>query len=240
LLAGNTVFRPLNYHSNIIRRVAIVTTIRVLLADDHRLFREGLRYICATAGGFDVVGEAATGTEAVAMARDLNPDVVLMDIQMPEMDGVRATAVITGERPDAGVVILTMYRQDTYVFEAIKAGARGYLLKDVSGDEVVAAVRYAAQGGVILQPEMASLVFDEFRRLTGEEQDGVPDERLTPGEMDVLLRIAQGDDNRRIAAALHITTKTVANRLSEIFSKLHVKNRTQAALTALRKGWSEL
>jgi len=217
-----------------------VNPIRVLLADDHRLFREGLRYICATVGGFDVVGEASTGTEAVAMARDLNPDVVLMDIQMPEMDGVRATAVITGERPDAGVVILTMYRQDTYVFEAIKAGARGYLLKDASGDDVVAAVRYAAQGGVMLQPEMASLVFDEFRRLTGEEQDGVPDERLTPGEMEVLLRIAQGDDNRQIAAALHITAKTVANRLSEIFSKLHVKNRTQAALTALRKGWTEL
>jgi DNA-binding NarL/FixJ family response regulator len=217
-----------------------MTPIRVVLADDHRLFREGLRFICETVGGFDVVGEAATGAEAVAMARDLNPDVVLMDIQMPEMDGVRATAAISGERPDVRVVILTMYRHDAYVFEAIKAGARGFLLKDVSGDDMVAAVRYAALGGVTLQPEMASLVFDEFRRLTGKEQDCVPDDRLTPGEMEVLLRIAQGEDNRRIAAALHITTKTVANRLSEIFSKLHVKNRTQAALTALRKGWTEL
>uniref|UniRef100_UPI00059D224F response regulator transcription factor n=1 Tax=Geotalea uraniireducens TaxID=351604 RepID=UPI00059D224F len=221
-------------------RVAIVTPIRVLLADDHQLFREGLRHICEAVGEFEVVGEAATGTEAVTMARDLNPDVVLMDIQMPEMDGVRATAAITCERPDARVIILTMYRQDTYVFEAIKAGARGYLLKDGSGDDVVAAVRSVAQGGVILPPDMASLVFEEFRRLAGDEQDGVPDERLTPGEMDVLLRIAQGDDNRQIAAALNVTTKTVANRLSEIFSKLHVKNRTQAALTALRKGWAGL
>lgn len=214
--------------------------IRVLLADDHQLFREGLRHICEVVGGFDVVGETATGTEAVAMARDLEPDLVLMDIQMPEMDGVRATAAITGERPDARVVIVTMYRQDTYIFEAIKAGAKGYLLKDSSGEDVVAAVRCVAQGGVILQPEMASMVFDEFRRLSGDGQDYVPDERLTPAEMDVLLRIALGDDNRQIAAALSITTKTVANRLSEIFSKLHVKNRTQAALTALRKGWAGL
>jgi DNA-binding NarL/FixJ family response regulator len=212
----------------------------LLLADDHTLFREGVRQVCTVVGGFDVVGEAATGVEAVSLARTLKPDVILMDIQMPEMDGVGATAAITGENPDARVIILTMYRQDTYVFEAIKAGARGYLLKDVSGEELVAAVRCGAQGGVVLPPEMASLLFDEFRRLSGERRDGVPEERLTPGEMDVLLRIARGEDNRQIADALNLTTKTVANRLSEIFAKLHVKNRTQAALTALRKGWAEL
>ncbi len=214
--------------------------IRVLLADDHHLFREGLRHICEAVGGFDVVGEAATGTEAVTMSRDLNPDVALMDIQMPEMDGVRATAAITGERPDARVIVLTMYRHDTYVFEAIKAGASGYLLKDSSGDDVVAAVRCVAQGGAIIPPEMASMVLAEFRRLAEGGRDGSSDERLTAAEMEVLLRVAQGEDNHQIAAALNITTKTVANRLYTIFCKLHVKNRTQAALTALRKGWAGL
>ena len=214
--------------------------IRVLLADDHHLFREGLRHICEAVGGFDVVGEAATGTEAVTMSRDLNPDVALMDIQMPEMDGVRATAAITGERPDARVIVLTMYRHDTYVFEAIKAGASGYLLKDSSGDDVVAAVRCVAQGGAIIPPEMASMVLAEFRRLAEGGRDGSSDERLTAAEMEVLLRVAQGEDNHQIAAALNITTKTVTNRLYTIFCKLHVKNRTQAALTALRKGWAGL
>lgn len=217
-----------------------MSRIRVLLADDHHLFREGLRHICETVGGFEVIGEAATGAEAATMARDLMPDVILMDIQMPEMDGVRATAVITAERPDTRIVILTMYRQDSYVFEAIKSGARGYLLKDSSGDDVIAAVRCVAGGGVIMPPEMASLVFEEFRRLAEGGQEGDPDERLTTAEMDVLLMVARGEDNQQIAAALNIAAKTVANRLYTIFCKLHVKNRTQAALAALRRGWAEL
>ncbi len=214
-------------------------TIRVLLADDHKLFREGLRQICELAGDFQVAGEAATGEEAVAMALELKPDVVLMDIQMPGMGGIRATGAIAAADPHIGIIILTMYRQDTYLFEAIKAGARGYLLKDCSGDEVIAAVREVARGGGIMPPEMAAMVFEEFRRMAGEG-NGMPEERLTGAEMDVLVRVAKGEENQQIAEALDITVKTVANRLYTIFCKLHVKNRTQAALTALRQGWAEL
>ncbi len=214
-------------------------TIRVLLADDHKLFREGLRQICELAGGFQVAGEAATGEEAVTLALELKPDVVLMDIQMPGMGGIRATGAIASADLPIGIIVLTMYRQDAYLFEAIKAGARGYLLKDCSGDEVIAAIREVARGGGIMPPEIAVMVFEEFRRMAGEGNDP-PEERLTGAEMDVLVRVAKGDENRQIAEALNISVKTVANRLYTIFCKLHVKNRTQAALTALRQGWAEL
>lgn len=217
-----------------------MTKIRILLADDHHLFREGLRHICELVGGFTVVGEAADGEAAVALARSTRPDVVLMDIQMPGMDGVAATAAISGEQPETGIIILTMYRQDGYVFDAIKAGARGYLLKDSSGDAVVEAVRCVARGGAILQPEMAALLCGEFSRLTQDGAPVTPEERLTGAEMHVLVKVAQGEDNHQIAEALDISVKTVANRLYSIFCKLHVRNRTQAALTALRRGWVEL
>ncbi len=212
--------------------------IRVLIADDHCLFREGLRQICELIGGFEVVGEAENGREAIDLARELGPDIVLMDIQMPVLDGVQATRFIAEQSPPVGVIILTMYRQDHYVFEALKAGARGYLLKDTDGQALVEAVQAVHRGEALIDPGTAAKVLEEFRRLsqlvTGDS------EALTEGEMDVLRLVAVGEENKVIAEQLHIAESTVANRLREVYQKLHVNNRTQAALTALRRGWVQL
>jgi len=213
--------------------------IRVLIADDHRLFREGLRQICEVIGDFEVVGEAENGQAAIALARQLSPDVILMDIQMPVLDGVQATSFIIEHNPSAQVIILTMYRQDHYVFEALKAGARGYLLKDTDGQTLVEAVRSVQRGEALIDPGMAAKVIEEFRRLGQVAQD-IDAERLTEGEMAVLRLVAEGEENKAIAQRLFISESTVANRLREIYHKLHVNNRTQAALAALRRGWVRL
>jgi len=215
-----------------------MSPIRVLIADDHRLFRQGLRYVCQ-AGGIEVVGEAEDGWEAVRLARQLRPDVVLMDIRMPGLDGVEATRLITANQPEVRIIILTMYRQDQYVFEAIKAGAQGYLLKDIDEKELVEAIHAVHRGDALINPTLAARLLEEFRRLSqGEVPEGT--EELTEGEMQVLRLVAQGADNRTVAERLAISERTVANRLSEIYRKLHVNNRVQAALVALRRGWVSL
>jgi DNA-binding NarL/FixJ family response regulator len=215
-------------------------TMRLLIADDHRLFRQGLRQICEVKGGFTVVGEAENGREAVELAVQLKPDVVLMDIQMPELDGVEATRLITLQLPETRVIILTMYRQDNYVFEAIKAGARGYLLKDVDGDDLLEAIRAVQRGEALINTAMAARVLDEFRRESQSLEDSDKVETLNAGEKDILILLAQGLDNSTIARQLLLSEKTITNRLSDIYSKLHVNNRTQAALYALRRGWARL
>jgi DNA-binding NarL/FixJ family response regulator len=214
--------------------------IRLLIADDHRLFRQGLRQLCELLGDFEVVGEAENGQEAVDLAHRLKPDVILMDINMPILDGVQATHFITEENPSARVIILTMYRQDQYVLEAIKAGARGYLLKDIDEQELVNAVQAIHQGEAMINPSLASKVLDEFRRLSEAvaETEGV--EQLTQGEMEVLRLVARGADNKTIAQQLALSERTVANRLSNVYQKLQVNSRTQAALVALRRGWATL
>ncbi|MDZ7703549.1 MAG: response regulator transcription factor [Trueperaceae bacterium] len=215
---------------------------RLLLCDDHAMFRQGLRSILELEEGFRVIGEAATGREAVRYALETKPDVVLMDIQMPELDGVAATKAILGERPEIRVIILTMYRQDRYVFEAIKVGARGYLLKDADANDLIAAIRRVANGETLLNPEMAASILDDFKKVK-EELPGHsehPISELTEREATILRLLAQGDSNQQIAEALDISEKTVRNRLSEIFSKLRLNNRTQAALYALREGIATL
>jgi DNA-binding NarL/FixJ family response regulator len=214
--------------------------IRVLLADDHRLFRQGIRQICEILGGFEVVGEAENGQEAVEAARQLQPDIILMDINMPLLDGVQATSVITRNNPGTRVIVLTMYRQDQYVFEAIKAGARGYLLKDSDEQELLDTVHAVYRGEALIDPALATRVLDEFRRLSRMTMEEGPVESLTAGEMEVLRLVAQGADNKAIGERLSLSESTIANRLSTIYQKLHVNNRTQAALVALRRGWAVL
>jgi DNA-binding NarL/FixJ family response regulator len=214
--------------------------IRMLLADDHRLFRQGMRQICEILGGFEVIGEAENGKEVVHLAQELQPDVILMDINMPLLDGVQATRIITEDNPAIRVIILTMYQQDRYVFEAIKAGARGYLLKDADEQELVDVVRAVHRGEALIDPALATRVLDEFRRLSQFTAEEGNLESLTSGELDVLRLVAQGADNKGISEQLFLSESTVANRLSTIYQKLHVNNRTQAALVALRRGWAVL
>jgi DNA-binding NarL/FixJ family response regulator len=214
---------------------------RLLLCDDHAMFRQGVRSILETEEGLRVIGEAATGREAVRHALETRPDVILMDIQMPGLDGVAATKAILAEWPEARVVILTMYRQDRYVFEAIKAGARGYLLKDADANDLIDAIRRVADGEALLNPGMASEILNEFRKAGELPVD--PQHQLTElseREADILRLLAQGASNQSIGEALNISEKTVRNRLSEIFSKLRLNNRTQAALYALREGIASL
>jgi DNA-binding NarL/FixJ family response regulator len=216
-----------------------MSSIRVLIADDHRIVRQGLRHVCEL-GGLTVVGEAEDGREAVKLARQLRPDVILMDINMPVLDGVQATHLIVEADPSVRVIILTMYRQDRYVFEAVKAGARGYLLKDIDEQDLAAAIRAVHQGDALINPSLAVKLLDEFRRL-GQMADEAEDvEGLTQGEMEVLRLVAQGADNKAIAERLALSERTVANRLSSVYEKLHVNSRTQATLAALRRGWVTL
>lgn len=214
--------------------------LAVLIADDHTLFREGLRFICESLGDFHVVGEAENGRKAIELAKSHSPDIILMDISMPEVNGMQACNEIIMHNPSTKIIILTMYHEDNHLFDAIKAGARGFLLKDTSGEKLIAGVRAVHNGEILLPKDMAMKVLGEFRRLSQENVRSTDMEQLTPAEMNVLKLVAQGEENRSIAATLNVSEKTVSNRLSEIFAKLYVNNRTQAALVALRRGWVSL
>lgn len=214
-----------------------MTPIRIMLADDHTLVRQGLRQLCEGVGGFTVVAEAANGAQAVELARTVQPDVILMDIVMPDIDGVQAIRQIMRQTPTARVIALTMYRQEQYMLDAIRAGARGYLLKTVDAGELITAVEAVHRGEYLIDPIIAARVLSEFHLSMPEQPRGEP---LTEGEMAVLRLVAQGVDNQDIAQALNYSVYTVANRLRTIYAKLHVSNRTQAALYALRQGWATL
>jgi DNA-binding NarL/FixJ family response regulator len=211
--------------------------IRVQIADDHTLVRQGLCQLCAELGGFTVVAEAENGTQAVALARATQPDVIVMDLVMPGMDGVEAIRQIIGETPNARIIALTMYRQEQYVLDAVRAGARGYLLKTVDAGELIAAIEAVHRGDYLIDPIIAARVLSELHTTM---PDLPPVESLTESEMAVLRLVAQGVDNRDIAQALSYSVYTVANRLRTVYQKLHVANRTQAALYALRQGWVTL
>jgi two-component system, NarL family, response regulator LiaR len=212
-------------------------SIRLLIADDHTLVRQGLRQLCEGPGGFTVAAEAENGAQAVAMARSAQPDVILMDLVMPGLDGVEAIRQIMQDNPKARIIALTMYREEAYMLAAIRAGARGYLLKTVDAGELIAAIEAVHRGDYLIEPMIAARVLSEFHLPIPEPAHS---EQLTEGEMAVLRLAAQGVDNQEIAQALNLSAYTVANRLRTIFEKLHVTNRTQAALYALRHGWVSL
>jgi two-component system response regulator DegU len=209
-------------------------SIRVLLADDHRMLREGLRR-SLTDEGFDVVGEADNGEQAVRLAAELSPDVILMDVSMPEMDGVEATRLIHGTGTEARILMLTMHADKDVLADAIRAGASGYLVKDCSTEEVAEAIRMAANGDTDLSPLLAASMLDEVRRL---EAPGPADEDhvITKREEEVLQRIADGCSTSEVASQLFISQKTVKNHLASIYQKLDARDRTQAVLQAVRMG----
>ena len=211
--------------------------IRILIADDHTLVRQALSQLCEGLGGFTVAAEAENGAQAVALARATQPDVIVMDIVMPDIDGVEAIRQIMRETPAARIIALTMYRQEQYMLDAIRSGARGYLLKTVDAHDLIAAIEAVHRGEYLIDPLVAVRVLSEFH-LSMPELPRV--EPLTEGEMAVLRLVAQGVDNQEVAQALNYSVYTVANRLRTIYEKLHVTNRTQAALYALRQGWVTL
>lgn len=210
--------------------------IRVLIADDHALFREGIRRLLGSAGDIEVVGEARSGEEAVGLVEDLTPDVVLLDVMMPGMSGIDVARVIRTTSPRTRVVILTVHANEEFLFEAIKAGAMGYLLKDASPDELLRAVRLVAQGDGLLAPAVAAKVFKEFARVAAAQDLAPVLTTLTARETEILRHVTAGLANKEIARALNISERTVKNHLSNIMEKLHVNSRTQAAVYALRTG----
>ena len=209
-------------------------TIRVLLADDHRLLRESLRR-SLTEEGFDVVGEAADGEEAVRRVDELMPEVVLLDVTMPEMGGVEAAGLIHQAHPDVRIVMLTMHADSDVVANAIRAGAVGYLLKDCSTEEIASAIRLAAGGETALSPQLAASMLGELRKLDRPAE--TEEERLiTKREEEVLQLIADGCSTPEVATKLYISQKTVKNHLASIYQKLDARDRTQAVLQAVRMG----
>jgi DNA-binding NarL/FixJ family response regulator len=212
---------------------AAAAPVRVLLADDHRMLRETLRRSLADFG-VEVVGEAADGREAVEQAAALRPEVVLMDVTMPVLDGIEATREIRERVPDTSVVMLTMHADDEMVVRAIRAGASGYLVKDCSVEEVADTVRRVAAGQTALSPELAASMLAEVRRL---ERAGEPAEPvITRREAEVLQLVADGLSTTEVAARLYISVKTVKNHLASIYAKLDARDRTQAVVRAVRMG----
>jgi len=211
--------------------------IRVLIADDHQLVRQGFAALLSVKPGFEVVGQAQNGAEAVAIAQSLNPDTILMDLLMPEMNGIEATREIKGENPEARILIITSFAEDENVYQAIKAGALGYLLKDSSPQELIQAIKDVCSGKMSLHPNIAMKLIEELNRPMESPATDAP---LTEREVEVLKLVAKGRSNQEIAERLVVSERTVGAHVSNILSKLHLANRTQAALYALRKGFTDL
>jgi DNA-binding NarL/FixJ family response regulator len=210
---------------------------RVLLADDHVLFREGLAGIISSQPDMEVIGEADDGLEAIVKARQLKPDLILMDIQMPDCDGLEATRVIKKELPETIIVVLTVRDDEEKLFEAIKSGAQGYLLKSIRGKEMLAMLRGALRGDAAISPHLAGRMLEEFRRMSYQvpaEADELED--LTPREQEVLGLVALGKADKQIAVDLSISVNTVKSHLRNILAKLQVSSRREAARLAKNKG----
>jgi DNA-binding NarL/FixJ family response regulator len=212
-------------------------TLRILVAEDHPLFRKGVIALLASVPEFEVVGEAATGEEAVVRAAQLQPDVILMDLQMPQVNGIEATRRILQESPSVRILVVTLFEDEDSVFMALRAGARGYVLKDADEEVVVHAIRAVGRGEAIFSPAVASRVLAYFA--ASPPGGGTPPQAfptLTEREREILNLIAQGHPNPSIATQLHLSTKTVGNYVSNIFTKLRVADRTQAIIRAREAG----
>ncbi|AKO94726.1 response regulator [Priestia filamentosa] len=221
---------------------------KIVIIDDHQLFREGVKRILDFEQDFEVVAEGDDGEEAVKLVEEYNPDVVIMDINMPGLNGVEATKQLIEEYPDTKVIILSIHDDETYVTHALQTGALGYLLKEMDADALVQAVRVVAEGGSYLHPKVTNSLVNEYRRLASQAQNERkyaareieirrPLHLLTRRECEVLQLLADGKSNRGIGETLYISEKTVKNHVSNILQKMNVNDRTQAVVVAIKNGW---
>ncbi|MBP1947988.1 response regulator transcription factor [Virgibacillus litoralis] len=222
---------------------------KIVLIDDHKLFREGVKRILEFEQSFEVVAEGDDGLVASSLVREHSPDVVLMDINMPTMNGVQATADLVRHFPNTNVIILSIHDDESYVTHALKTGAQGYLLKEMDSDSLIEAIKVVSEGGSYLHPKVTHNLVQEYRRLAQENVSNVaenaieyhkPLHLLTRRECEVLQLLADGKSNRAVAETLYISEKTVKNHVSNILQKMSVNDRTQAVVSAIRKGWVEV
>lgn len=223
---------------------------RIVIIDDHQLFREGVKRILEFETSFEVVAEGNDGTEAMELVEKYQPDVVLMDINMPNVNGIEATQQLIENFPDSKVIILSIHDDENYVTHALKTGASGYMLKEMDADALIEAIKVVADGGSYLHPKVTHNLVKEYRRLASEEGSGNqylrqmeirrPLHLLTRRECEVLQLLADGKSNRAIGNALFISEKTVKNHVSNILQKMNVNDRTQAVVVAIKKGWVEV
>jgi DNA-binding NarL/FixJ family response regulator len=206
--------------------------IRVLIADDHHVVRRGLVFFLRTQKGLDIIGEAANGKEAVELAKLLKPDIILMDLVMPEMDGIQATRIIKSEQPEIKIMMLTSFSEQDHVIPALEAGASGFQLKDIQPDELVTSIKKIMGGENQLHPRATSHLLDNLSNKSKVKKNLI--EELTKRELDVLKEIAKGKSNKEIASSLFITEKTVKTHVSNLLAKLELADRTQAALYAVK------
>jgi NarL family two-component system response regulator LiaR len=215
-------------------------TIRILIADDHAFVREGTRRILEQEPDLEVVAEAGDGEEAVKLACDLKPDVALVDVAMPRLDGIEATRRIKAQCPAVAVLVLSAYDDDQFIFGLLEAGAAGYLLKSVRGQEIVEAIRAVHAGESVLHPSVARKVLNRFAGVSGKPRERKSLDLLTEREMEVLKMVTKGLSNKDIAEGLCLSVRTVQGHLANIFNKLRVSSRTEAVVHALKEGWVTL
>jgi NarL family two-component system response regulator LiaR len=217
-----------------------MNTISIILGEDHLITRQGIHRLLEDEDGFTIVGEASNGEEVVRMVNELKPDVVVMDIAMPKLNGIEATRQIKLTHPRTGILILSAYDDDEYVFALLKAGAAGYLLKSVSGDELVKAIKAIHNGEPVLDPGIAKKVMNYFKLPDKAPSMEDEAERLSEREIDIIRLAARGLTNKAIADQLHLSYRTVEGHLRDVFNKLGVGSRTEAVLYGLKKGWFTL